>query len=73
MKTNIIIEGAGGEFTHNLNLAVEDTPENLEAHVKYALAGIQNTREIVLKVPYGTIIVPAKVLHHSIITIKSIQ
>jgi hypothetical protein len=73
MKTNIIIEGAGGEFTHNLDLAVDETPEDLELKIRYALAGTQNTREIILKVPYGTLIVPAKVLHHSVITIKSIQ
>lgn len=73
MKTNIIIQGAGGEFTHDLNLAVSESPDVLEFNIKHALAGTQSTREIVLKVHFGTIIVPAKVLHHSIITIKSIQ
>lgn len=67
MSTRITIDGAGGEFTHKLDLLVDESQEYVHQMILHALAGTQNTREIILSTSHGKYIIPAKVLHHSVI------
>jgi hypothetical protein len=70
VSTIIELKGTGGEFTHDLSYKVDGVSvQQLQEAIRFALQGYQNTRELILYLPYATVIIPAKILHHSVINL----